>query len=58
VEAPVTHPSRGEAFIATRIPPTWKADLLRVAQQNERSVAGELRLLVRRHLDAERTTKS
>jgi hypothetical protein len=32
VEAPVTHPSRGEAFIATRIPPTWKADLLRVAQ--------------------------
>lgn len=51
---PVIYPSHGEAFIATRVPPAWKADLLRVAQRNERSVAGELRLLVRRYLDEER----
>jgi hypothetical protein len=51
---PVTYPSHGEAFIATRVPPAWKADLLRVAQRNERSIASELRLIIRRHLEAER----
>jgi hypothetical protein len=48
---PVIYPSHGEAFIATRVPPAWKADLLRVAQRNERSIASELRLIIRRHLD-------
>jgi hypothetical protein len=50
---PVSYPSR-EAFVATRIPPQWKAEILRLAQRNDRSVAGELRLMIRRHLEAER----
>lgn len=44
-------PADGLVVAKTRIPPAKMDRLSKLAERNERSIAGELRLAIERHLD-------
>lgn len=46
--------ARKSAFLSIRLEPSVRAELERVAAANDRTLAGEIRVAVRRHLDEAR----
>lgn len=46
-----TKPERKETFISLRIEPSLLKRLNQLARRNERTLAGEIRLALRQHLD-------